>query len=166
MVTELRRGTVRHVTMRAEVAAGRGWCSVAYFSLDGQPAVLVCEKLPPYSRAPLPAPFAAGDEMIVAGKLDAKEGRFDVACARLVRQLRIIDASQTNNALIVGLVFVALALVTIISNGPALVHGSGPFLLIFGVLPIGAVGIFAMAVGRNGLKARRMVETGGSREGL
>ena len=60
MAMELRHGTVRHVTMRAEVAAGRGWCSVAYFSLDGQPAVLVCEKLAPYSRTPLPAPFAAG----------------------------------------------------------------------------------------------------------
>ncbi|WP_206244050.1 hypothetical protein [Novosphingobium terrae] len=105
---EIRRGSATEVMTRAECNRPTGWCSVAYFLLDGQPARMVCQPLEPYSRSPLPAPFSEGDELIIAGKSDSGSGRFVAVCSRLIRQGVTIDLNPKAITIAGGLVFTVM----------------------------------------------------------
>jgi hypothetical protein len=158
MTKDLWRGTVRHVTMRAE-HEGKAWRSVAYFSLDGQPARLVCDDLPPYSRTPLPAPFELGDTMIVSGQLNAQEGRLEVSVAHLTRQGRTIDASYANQIFSFGCLLAlpaAILLVSILSDRKNDDFGRLVGAIVFSVLAIAI--LWFIASGYRRIKARRRVE--------
>ena len=158
MVQQFRRGTVRHVTTRAERSAGRGWVSVAYFSLDGQPARLECEKLPPYGRTPLPPPFQAGDPLVICGRLDTQDGRIDVSCARLIRQGRTIDAAMTFQVLLAGLTFLAMAGAALADIESHASQGGATLYMATVAMLTALLGLLMLGVGALRYRDRRRVE--------
>jgi len=170
MAIELRRGTARGISTRAEYNRGQGWRSVAYFNLEGQAVRLVCEALAPYSRAPLPPAFEEGDDLIVVGKIDKRTGLFNSLCARLVRQGVTFDENNTATIIVGGLGIFALGTypvakivriassVPIDSIGRVLARGTGllPFFLM--MLAVSLTGLFMLVVGMGQIKTRRMLD--------
>ena len=170
MAMELKRGRAQKVSTRAEGKTGQGWCSVAYFELDGQPTRLVCAKLKPYSRSPLPPAFKEGDELIIAGWVNKETGQFNALCARLVRQGMIINQNPMTGIIVSGVGLSAIGLYPVVqilrvavtvpleSLGPALGRDTGliPFAIM--MLVGGIVGLLLLVAGGLMLRARRMIE--------
>jgi hypothetical protein len=167
---EIRHGHASNVRTRAECSRPTGWCSVAYFLLDGEPARMICQALEPYSRSPLPPPFSEGDELIIAGKMDRTSGRFNAICSRLVRQRETIDHNPVSVMVVSGLTLMGFGFYPVIiiattlakfpidKIGPLVVTDSGTALLAVAMSSVGVLGLFMLVLASRLPWLRRMVD--------